>query len=442
MKIVRKTKKTSLLGNKQNSSDSAKDGFQQQIAALKTIQKVSTIIGSYAHFDEVYHTITYAICEFTPDTACCSLWLFDQETGRLHRKSIYIDNPDFSKTSLTPVEESLVKNIVANKVPELILDFKESEDTEPYLKKYSVFCTTLSVKNNIIGAICVWHKKSTEWLTFPKTTVEMFHTIAEQAGVAIENNELLTALVERQRIEKELEISRRIQQEFLPKTLPIVKYASIHACFLPANEVGGDYFDVIQLANGDLVFAINDVMGKGIPAAMFSAVTRITLHTILYTDSSPDKILTKMNSILYNDLQRAKSFVTMFCALYRHTERELLFSNAGHNHPLLFRSTTGQCEFLKAKGIFLGGLPDNDYPLEQLKLEIGDIVVFYTDGLKEAFNRTGKQIGIETIKETIIQNHLLDANQIISELLIEVFKYTRDYPLSDDLTIMVLKITL
>src|SRR5680860_498498 len=192
------------------------------------------------------------------------------------------------------------------------------------------------------------------------------------------------------RLNKELAIAKQIQASFLPKKTPQLAGISIAFQSMTAHEMGGDYLDIFQTQNKLVGIALGDVMGKGIPAALWMAMTKVTLSTIAKSGVQPHVVLEEVNKALYQDLVERDTFVTLLYALYEPVKKVLLLANAGHLPPLVFHGTTGQYELLKVKGTYIGGIKNRKYKLIGVQLMAGDVVLFYSDGVTEATNSSGE----------------------------------------------------
>ena len=251
--------------------------------------------------------------------------------------------------------------------------------------------------------------------------------------------ELRRTTAEKERLEKELEIAHGIQQSFLPETVPDLKGMEIAASNLSAKEVGGDFYDFIPVGKDEWGLVIADVSGKGVPAALFMAVSRTLVRATTTESSSPSEAIRRANDLILVDA-RSSMFVTLFYAILDSARRTLRYVNAGHNPPLLIRDSPGDLVLLKAKGIALGVLEDITLQEEEIKLETGDLVVLFTDGVTEAINAAKEQFGQERLFEVVHRNRDLAAREIIRKVQDEVKAFAGAQPQFDDITLMVLRV--
>jgi PAS domain S-box-containing protein len=207
---------------------------------------------------------------------------------------------------------------------------------------------------------------------------------------------------ERQRIEQELQVARLIQQTLLPKSLPALPGYDMAAYYQPAREVGGDFYDFLELEDGRLGLVVGDVSGKGVPAALVMAITRTMLHAAYRLGSpAPGEILEQVNNILQPDIP-PNMFVTCLVALLDSRIGRLQYANAGHDLPYV-RHADGVSE-LRATGMPLGLMPNMSYEQKEIALKPGESVLLYSDGLVEAHDRQREMFGIPRMqgKKTIL----------------------------------------
>ncbi len=247
---------------------------------------------------------------------------------------------------------------------------------------------------------------------------------------------------DRERMQKELEIARSVQLGLLPTQNPQIPGFDIAGSCIPAREVGGDYFDYINLGPNKSGLAIGDVSGKGVPAAIYMTLTKGILQSNADETISPAKVLTKVNRLLYRNIEK-NSFVSMFYAILDHKNFTLTFARAGHNPGILLSQGSQNSEFLNTDGIALG-LEFGDVFEKKLKenmigINRGDLLVFYTDGFTEAMNPYHEEFGEDRLVDIISRNRTASADQIIKTLLKEIETYIGDAEQHDDMTVLVVR---
>lgn len=249
---------------------------------------------------------------------------------------------------------------------------------------------------------------------------------------------------EMERKNTELAIAAEIQQSFLPDTITQVEGFDIAAMSVMAKEVGGDFFDVIPLeviplSNKRLGIMIADVSGKGIPAALFMALSRIVVrvNATWYPDR-PAAAIHDANTLISADSKQGM-FVTLFYGILDSEKRTLTYVNAGHNPPIICRAADGAFEELPLTGIALGAISDAAYTEETVLLSTGDVMVLYTDGITEAENVRQDMFGEERLRNAIARSRDLTAKEITARILETVRGFSGEYPQSDDITLMIIK---
>src|ERR671914_290168 len=200
---------------------------------------------------------------------------------------------------------------------------------------------------------------------------------------------------ERERIEQELQVARRIQQELLPETTPALDGWRIATYYGPAREVGGDFYDFLELSNGRLGLILGDATGHGMPAALVMATTRGMLRAVIQALESPGEVLARVNEALVADIPPS-TFVTCFYGVLDPESGRLRYANAGHNLPC--RRHNGQAEELRARGMPLGLMPGMSYEEKEASLNEGESVLFYSDGLVEAHDPKGDMFGFPRLR--------------------------------------------
>jgi sigma-B regulation protein RsbU (phosphoserine phosphatase) len=264
-----------------------------------------------------------------------------------------------------------------------------------------------------------------------------FNRMATELKEHIENLRRTTA--EKERIAKELEIAKEIQQSILPESAPVLPGFDLAGFNLPAREVGGDFFDYIPVGEGCWGVEIADVSGKGVPAALFMALARTLVRASASQSLDPAGSILEANRYICMD-SKTCMFVTLFYGILDTRKGTFSYVNAGHNPPLLFREGSSAAELLRGKGIALGIFDDIELELVELKLHPGDTVVFYTDGVTEATNERDEEYGMGRL--TALISGLLDrgAREIIDAIVEDVTAHAGSQPQFDDITLVVLKV--
>ena len=251
--------------------------------------------------------------------------------------------------------------------------------------------------------------------------------------------ELRRTTAEKERVEKELEIARGIQQSFLPEASPVIQGVELAALNLPAKEVGGDFYDFIPVGLSKWGLVIADVSGKGVPAALFMALSR-TLVRVNVNDAITAAEAIRRSNDLIEENDRSNMFVTLFYGVLDPVKMTLTYVSAGHNPPFIIRKGATDIIMLKARGIALGVVRDIALEEKEIALDSGDVVVLYTDGVTEAVNDREEEFGQDRLKAIAEQARNLPASEIMQRIKDGVLEFSRGQPQFDDITLMVLKV--
>ena len=257
--------------------------------------------------------------------------------------------------------------------------------------------------------------------------------------------EYITNLTEttkaKERMESELKIARNIQMSFLPKRFPPfpdIEAFTLHAALEPAWEVGGDLYDFFMMDDRHLFFSVGDVSGKGVPAALFMAVSKTLVKGIAEQDMDPATILDKVNQELYVD-NEAMLFVTMFCGILDITTGELVFSNAGHNPPAIVPSKGNPYWLKLPPGLFLGIMDDATYVSDRITLQPGDKIMVFTDGVTEAMNEKDELYSNERLLQLLTEHSCEPPEQLDATIMSSVHSFAGTAPQADDITVLTLE---
>lgn len=264
-----------------------------------------------------------------------------------------------------------------------------------------------------------------------RITIERTLHHLEMWREALESRDRLVTL------QNELNVARQMQQSILRTSFPSGPDFDIFASMVPAREVGGDFFDVINLDRGRIGLAIADVSDKGVPAALFMMSSRTLLKGAAIGTEDPGAVLSEVNDLL-GESNEAAMFVTLFYGGYDPATGELVFANGGHNPPLVVRADGSTEELPFTGGVALGVVPETGYGTEKVSLQPGDIVVFYTDGVTEAENADGEQFGIDRLRAVFDGRGFGKASEVSEAVFDAVHGFVGSHPQSDDITCLVL----
>jgi sigma-B regulation protein RsbU (phosphoserine phosphatase) len=304
-----------------------------------------------------------------------------------------------------------------------------------------LYAFPLSVKGTILGVFLAEEAPSpSDTLSYHvrERRLEILTGITQQASLAIQNDRLQSEVVERERLEREMQLARSIQLTFLPHQLPDVPNWDLDIRWRTARQVGGDFYDIIELPDKKLGLVIADVADKGMPAALFMTLVRTLIRAAVHEEESPSAVLEEVNSLMIPDTQNGM-FVTVIYAVIYLESGLMVYANAGHNLPLLVRTSNKDILQLHKGGIALGVNNDIHLADHNIALEPGDCVVFYTDGVTEAFSPVDEMYGEERLHQTIREACMDNANTILDAIDRSVSEFIGEYPRTDDLTLVAIR---
>lgn len=258
--------------------------------------------------------------------------------------------------------------------------------------------------------------------------------------MSIRTRRLIEEEVRRQRMEEELAIGRRIQLSLLPRGCPQTPGYEFAAGYRAAREVGGDLYDFIVQPDDptQIHIVVADVTGKGVPAALYMAVSRTLMHTYALDGRSPSEALQRVNQFIRED-EATPLFLSAFYGVLDTNIHCLTYANAGHNPPIWLQHETGDLQFLKARGIVLGAF-DTYIPEEQVcYLEPGDYVIFFTDGITEARNTADEFLDDEGLEAIITSRQWNSAEALLAAIVNAVDEFSAGLPQADDFTVVVMR---
>ncbi|HKI77766.1 MAG TPA: SpoIIE family protein phosphatase [Ignavibacteriaceae bacterium] len=274
-------------------------------------------------------------------------------------------------------------------------------------------------------------------LDYSETDIEFIYSVGSLAIISLENKRLFKEELEKQKLEEELELAKEIQKNLLPSKFPEFKNFEIAATNISSKQVGGDYYDIINLDKNKYAVAIADVSGKGVPAALLMANIQAFLKTICRQQMDISEATGLINDLLCENITDGK-FITFFWTIVDDEKKSIKYVNAGHNHPLLIRD--GKIRKLDKGGMILGVMKtDLEYLSECIELKTNDTIIMFTDGITEAMNKHHDEFSDEKLEQIALNLYKKSAEEILSGIHKEVVNFTKGAIQSDDITLMVLK---
>jgi len=318
--------------------------------------------------------------------------------------------------------------------------FDAPDDGSPLTTKTAVVMPVETPKE-IFGVVQVVNRH--DGGPFTEEDVRFMSLIVEHASLALANARLQEQQLRSQRTFEQLRVAREIQLSLIPSSLEKVPGIRSYAVYRPANEVGGDYYDLYRLDDQHVGLAIADVSGKGIPAALVMALTSTALKTLAPSMLSPRLALIRLNEALYQEIQRGM-FVTAAYAVLDLEAREMRLASAGHESVLVRRAGRKACEFHRPKGAAIGLLPTERFEkvIEEttIRLEEGDAVLMYTDGVTESMNVHKQPLGVEGLHDLVLTHENESPEEMLEHILEAVDRYTGRASQYDDITMVAMQV--
>lgn len=407
----------------------------QMASRLKTIYAVSDAISSILDLDELLPEILNRLFEIFPRAERAIVLLTEEGSDRLLPKAVKRRNEtdkDELKLSQTILREVLTTNhaVLSHDALE-DKRFKSGRSVANFGIR-AMIASPLIFRGEALGVV---YLDSQGIAAFKQADLELLTGIAHQAAGALGNAKLHEELLKRQRIEQDMHLAERIQQSFLPRRIPQIDGYTFSARYDPAYEVGGDFYDFVRLPDDRIGIVVGDVSGKGVAAALYMARLGRDLRYFALAESDPARVLKWMNRAV-NEAGQDHIFVTLVYVVLSAKEKMVTIANAGHMPPILRHQREGQVRNLDTTaGLPLGVLPDTEYEAETHRLEPGDSMMLYTDGLVEAMDPKRQMFGIERLLDTVAEGPST-ANTLLVRAVQACQAHVADAAQFDDTTIV------
>ncbi|MBD3178792.1 MAG: SpoIIE family protein phosphatase [Candidatus Latescibacteria bacterium] len=310
------------------------------------------------------------------------------------------------------------------------------EEKKWLLDKEIAIVLPLVSHDRMIGFLAFGYKSGEK--DFESADLELLSSLALQAAIASENIILLAENIEKERMEKELNIARQVQEGLLPRTIPDTPGLEVAGKSESCLEIAGDYYDVIRLDQSRTVLAIGDVSGKGAGAALLMSNLQASIRTAVRIGSDLREIVNQINDLIYENTQ-VHQFITFFVGIYDRSSSTFSYVNAGHNPPLVV-TAEGKMYRLEKGGLILGAMPQIDYELDRVGMSGGELLFFYTDGLTEAVDAAEEMYDEKRVINFIINNRELKTRELLEKIEAELKKFTGEIEMGDDLTMLAARV--
>ncbi|MCP4245785.1 MAG: SpoIIE family protein phosphatase [bacterium] len=369
----------------------------------------------------------------------CGIRLLDEATGELVVKAVHnLSDEYLNKGPVVlgenPIDEAAFAGqtiYIADAATDPRTRYPEQARREGIV---SGLCVALTYRGRAVGVIRVYSSQPHRFSPFE---VSLLRAVASQVAAAIVNARLFAQRQAAERYRRQLDYAGEIQRRMIPAGPPSHERIALAGVYAPSLEVGGDFYDFIQLPGGNLGVCIADVVGKGVPAALMMASVRSALRGHAHSIYDLHEIIAQVNQHLCRDTQISE-FATLFYGVFDPDGGRITYCNAGHEPPLLLRGD--DLQRLEAGGMVIGVRPDEVFDKDVVALESGDVLVFYTDGVTEALNFDGEAFGRERLAASIRRHCGESAQTLAQQVVWDVRRFAGLAPQTDDITVVAAKV--
>ncbi len=412
--------------------------LRMAVQELGILNEIATAISGVLELDQVVDLIVQKCIKHLQVEQCAVMLLEEEQSEKPFQTMVRKVNSD---QSIVPYHFGVQLSawMLKHRKPLLVNDFERDQrfhvNTTSAFPVHSLLSVPLQLKGQMIGLLNVFNKQSPEGFT--PDDQRLLTIIATQSAQVIENARLYQKEITLSRIEEDLQLAREIQRNLLPKSNPQIPGYEIVGRTKPAREVGGDYYDFIPVDDATLAFCLGDISGKGIAGALLMSNLQATLRGQTGKHNSCAECLKQSNMFLYQCTDILK-FATLFYGVIDTQSHQVSYSKAGHIPPMLVRSN-GDVQRLEAGGTVLGFLPDSEYKEETIRLEPGDLLIVFSDGITEAYNADEDPFDEERLYDVIQTNKDHTAVQLMDDIISEVKTFTGQAVQQDDMTLLIVR---
>jgi serine phosphatase RsbU (regulator of sigma subunit) len=417
---------------------------EQHIQEQAMLLELSNQLLSRHEPDELMKYLVEEVRELMEADAC-TLVLPDDEPGYLSFTAASgWDKDPVSEGRRAPANEVSGPGLVMQTQQPIRIRDLHREDPAPWMPAWlraegfrGHAVMPLIAEGNSLGALII---DSRIPRLLDENQMRFFQLLANQAAIAIERTRFHQEALKQQRMVEELSVARQIQLSLLPDVPPVVPGWQFAAFYRPARQIGGDFYDFFELPGkrGEWGIIIADVADKGVPSALYMALSRTVIRTTALTGRSPASALMRASNLIVKD-SKSDLFLSAFYGKLDTEAGRLIYCNAGHNPGLWFRAATGDFEELTTRGIILGAFDDVELEEERIDIAPDDLLVLYTDGVTEAINPHFREFGVRRLREVAGSHANASAQEILESVVNAVDTHCVDAPPFDDLTLVVVK---
>ncbi|MGI8566223.1 MAG: SpoIIE family protein phosphatase [Pyrinomonadaceae bacterium] len=409
----------------------------EQSSLLALISKVGVTLLESVTLDETLTKVAGLVFEAVPAERCL-IMLRDDKSGELRARVAELRERK-GEVGEIRVSRTIIEEVVGQGRSVLTSDAQHDprfmSSTVMFQGIRSVLAVPLGVGQQIFGII--YADSPLASARFTEEHLQVLTTLGSVASIRVEHTRLLEQQLERQHLERELQLAREIQQRFQPTAPPSVPGFELQGISFPSYEIGGDYYDFIALPDGKMVVALGDVSGKGTAAALLMSSVHAAVHGQVSSRHSLQETISAVNRYLADNTPTNR-FVTLFYGELDSQDGTLSFINAGHNPPLIVHAA-GTVETLAAGGLPLGIIPESSFREGRAQLLPGDILVAYSDGVTETQNPRGEEFGPERLRDVVLNNLNASAASLRDRIEAALTQFAQGTPAVDDITLVIVK---
>ncbi len=424
--------------SKQDHLEKENERLKKVVQELSILNEIATAISSTNSVEHIINLIVGKCIRYL-GVEQCIVSLLDKENTDGDFKTM-IRRGDTTNVGIPlRLDTQLSGWMIRNKKPLLIDDFKNddrffmTEDSDFPIK--SLIASPLITKGEVIGLIAVFNKKGDT--LFERDDERLLSIIASQSATVIENARLYEKEKLLLSLKEEMKLARNIQLNLLPSRLPEIEGYEISGISLPAKEVGGDYYDLLKLSETKYAFCLGDLTGKGLPAAMLMSNLQATLRGQARNCDTPANCISRCNELLYHSTEPDR-FATLFYGIIDPEKDCIVYCNAGHEPPVLIKSS-GETVEVRESGLLLGAFPDYPYKQDEFRMETGDSLIIYSDGITEAMNSAEEEFSISNLIPLLVENNKLSPDYLSEKIIDAVRTHSGPTEQSDDMTVLIIK---
>lgn len=412
--------------------------LRRRIADLTAVYNATMMMSESRDLSTILNRTAKLIAEVM-DCKAASIRLLDPDKDELTTRAVYnLSATYLSKGPILLSRSEIDRIALSGRGWELVKDMTtDPRVLFPAEAKaegiHSMLCVGMRYKGKVVGVLRVY---TDEVRSFPQQQIDLMRSVASQAAAAIENARLVEESNQRIALERQMKLAADVQHRMIPSRPPTVPGIDLAAIYVPCYTLGGDFYDFIELPEGNTGLAIADVSGKGVAASLIMAAVRAALRAQVDNVYYLYEAMNRVNQMVYRDTQ-PQEFVTAFYGVLDSRNRRLTYCNAGHPPPLVLRA--GKILELESTNLVLGIDPDEPYQQHIFELAAGDIVLAYTDGLTDALNFNDEAYGKQRLVASLSQGGAT-ANEVAQRLLWDVRKFVGISPRTDDITLVVVRV--